>query len=71
MSPGEEPQIVSYSRPPLVPTLMCNLFGCKMDIIKEVDENHFYSECTRCGERQGFSSFHLEVDLDKLSLTNI
>ena len=50
----------NYSRPPLRPSFTCNIFGCKDDYVK-IDENTSYFECMRCGERQGFTSFGINL----------
>ena len=51
-----------YSRPPVCPSLRCNIFGCRQDYI-EVDEHNSYFECKRCGERIGYSTFKIELEM--------
>jgi hypothetical protein len=54
-----EPKIQNLSRPPIRPSFFCNIFGCENDyqrnVIVDGDYSHGYSECRRCGQREGFT----------------
>ena len=69
MSPSTvEEKLVSLSRPPLRPSLRCNLFGHKDSELTIISEDDFkresYQECSRCGEREHFSMYTLSFSVD-------
>ena len=60
MSPIVENETLTISRPPKKPSFICTLFYHKKGkpVVIEEDEDHriSYTECLRCGEREGINT---------------